>query len=158
MLKTSTGDGNLKDKEIEILPKNPIDAQGMLIKAFYKKFGKESLPIIKEVCKKQGRSLGLKIKKKIPDNRLSTVALAFSKSYDPNDINVVEISDEKFQIQGSKCPFGLENTSRELCEAVMEIDSEYFRTAVNEDIQLIILKTVAAGDDHCDTIYHFENT
>ncbi|MFW9818111.1 MAG: hypothetical protein ACFFE5_00760 [Candidatus Thorarchaeota archaeon] len=147
----------MKDKDIEDLPKNPIEAQGMLIKAFYKKFGKDTLSIIKEVCRKQGKSLGLKVKQKLPNNKLSTVATAFSKSYDPNDIKVVEISDKKFQIQGNKCPFGLENTSRELCEAVMEIDAQYFRTAVNEDIQLEIIKTVADGDENCDTIYSFKN-
>ncbi|MBD3213629.1 MAG: hypothetical protein GF311_13555 [Candidatus Lokiarchaeota archaeon] len=137
----------------EELPKNPIEAQGMLIKAFYERFGQEALPIIKEICGKQGKALGLKIRKKVPDNRLSTVAEAFSKSYDPKDVKVVELSDEKFRIQGTKCPFGLENTSRELCEAVMEIDHEYFKTAVSENIKLKIEKTVAAGDGHCDTTY-----
>jgi len=140
----------------EDLPKNPIEAQGMLIKAIFKKFGKESLPIIKEICRRQGRALGLKIKKKIQDNKLSTVANVFSKSYDPNDIKVISVSDEKFQIQGTKCPFGLENTARELCEAAMEIDYEYFRTAVDKNIKLKIIKTVAAGDPYCDTIYELK--
>ena len=35
-------------KNSEILPKNPIEAQGLLIKEFYKKFGKEALPIIEK--------------------------------------------------------------------------------------------------------------
>ena len=143
----------MKQKEKENLPQNAIEAQGMLIKAFYKKFGDDALPVIAEICKKQGRALGLKIKKKVPDNRLTTVANAFSKSYNPEDIKVVEVSDIIFHIQGSKCPFGLENTSRALCEAVMEIDAEYFRTAVSKDIKLNIIKTVAAGDKFCDTIY-----
>ena len=30
---------------------------------------------------------------------------------------------------------------------------EYFREAVSDKIELKILKTVAAGDQHCDTIY-----
>lgn len=147
----------MNEKDKENLPKNSIEAQGMLFKAFYSKFGKEALPIIYDVCKKQGRSLGLKIRSKLPNCKLSTVATAFCKSYNPNDIKIIEISDEKFQIQGNKCPFGLENTSRELCEAVMEIDAEYFRTAVHEDIKLKIIKTVADGDDFCDTIYFFQN-
>ena len=147
----------MNDKQTQDLPKNPIEAQGMLFKAFYQKFGKDALIIIKNVCKKQGRSLGLKIKSKLPNNRLSTVATAFSKSYNPKDIKIIEISDKKFQIQGNRCPFGLENTSRELCEAVMEIDAEYFRTAVNEDIHLKIIKTVADGDEYCDTTYYFKN-
>jgi len=140
-------------KNSEKLPNNPIEAQGMLIKEFYKKFGKEALPIIENVCRRQGRALGLKLKKKLPDNKLTTVAQAFSKSFDPNFVNIISNSDKKFHIQGTKCPFGLENTSRALCEAVMAIDHEYFHEAVSDKIDLKILKTVAAGDIHCDTIY-----
>jgi len=138
------------------LPLNPIEAQGLLIKAFYKKFGEEALPIIKNVCRKQGKSLGLKIKKKLQKNNLISVAEAFSKSFDQNLVKVISISDNKFQIHGTKCPFGLENTSRELCEAVMVIDHEYFREAVNDKIELKILKTIAAGDPYCDTVYEIK--
>jgi predicted hydrocarbon binding protein len=140
----------------EKLPNNPIEAQGLLIKGFYKKFGKEVLPIIEDVCRKQGRALGIKIAKKLSNNKLSTVAKAFAKSFDPNSVKIISISDEKFQIQGTKCPFGLENTSRELCDATMAIDLEYFRTAVNKKVQLKILKTVAAGDSYCDTVYEYK--
>lgn len=146
----------MNDRHGEDLPKNPIEAQGMLIKAIYEKFGGSALPIIRESCRLQGKSLGLKIKTKLPDTKLSSVAKAFSKSYVPKDINIVKISDEVFQIQGKICPFGLENTSRELCEAVMEIDAEYFRTAVSKNIELKIIKTVAAGDGYCDTVYKFK--
>ncbi|MHA1580732.1 MAG: hypothetical protein ACTSUQ_14050 [Candidatus Freyarchaeota archaeon] len=143
----------MSDEDVDRLPSNPTEAQGLLIKAFYKKFGGEALPIIRHVLGLQGRALGLKIKKKLPDNRLSTVAKAFAKSFGPTTINVVSISDKKFHIQGTKCPFGLENTSRELCEAVMEIDRQYFYTATDGKTKLKILKTVAAGDPLCDTIY-----
>jgi hypothetical protein len=146
----------MKEINLKDLPTNPIEAQGKLIKAFYEKFGKEVLPIIKDVLKKQGCSLGLKIKKKVSNNRLSIVAEAFSKSFDMNNVKIIEISDKKFQIQGTKCPFGLENTSRELCEAVMEIDAEYFRTAVSEKIQMKIIKTLAEGDPFCDTLYELK--
>ena len=146
----------MEENKSEKLPRNPIEAQGMLIKAFYEKFGKQSLPIIKEICGRQGRALGLKIKKKLPDNKLPSVAKAFSQSYDPNDVKVISLSDKIFQIQGTKCPFGLENTSRELCETVMEIDHEYFRTAVSNKIKLKIVKTVADGDAYCDTVYELK--
>ncbi len=146
----------MNDIDVKDLPTNPIEAQGILIKACYEKFGKEVLPIIKEVLMKQGRSLGLKIIKKVPNNKLSIVAEAFSKSFDKDHVKVIEISDEKFQIQGTKCPFGLENTSRELCEAVMEIDAEYFRTAVSEKVQINIIKSLADGDPFCDTLYELK--
>ncbi len=140
-------------KNSEKLPNNPMEAQGLLMIEFYKKFGKEALHVIENVCGKQGRALGLKIMKKVSDNKLKTVAQAFSKSFDPNFVKIISISDECFHIQGTMCPFGLENTSRALCEAVMAIDLEYFRKAVSDKIELKILKTVAAGDIHCDTIY-----
>ena len=146
----------MEENKFESLPSNPTEAQGMLIKAIYKKFGRESLPVIREILGKQGRALGLKIRKKLPDNKLSTVAKAFSKSYDQKLVKVVTITDEKFQIQGTTCPFGLENTTRELCEAVMEIDYEYFRTAVSDKIRLKIIKSVAEGDSCCDTIYELK--
>ena len=148
----------MEEKNLEKLPNNPIEAQGILIKAFYEKFGREALPIIKEILGKQGRALGLKIKNKLPDNKLSTVAKAFTKSWDPNLVKVISIDDHIFHIQGTKCPFGLENTSRELCEAVMEIDYEYFRTAVSDKIKLNVSKTVAEGDSCCDTIYELQNS
>ncbi len=146
----------MDQNNVEELPSNPIEAQGLLIKAVYKKFGVEVLPIIKDVCRKQGKSLGLKVKKKLPNNNLTTVAKAFSKSFDQNFVKIISISDEKFQIHGTKCPFGLENTSRELCEAVMAIDHEYFREAVSDKIELKIFKTVAEGDPHCDTVYEIK--
>jgi len=143
----------MAQKNSEKLPRNPIEAQGLLIKEFYKRFGKEALPIIEKVCGKQGRALGLKVMEKLPDNKLTTVAKAFSKSFNSNFVKIISISDEFFHIQGTMCPFGLEDTSRALCEAVMAIDHEYFREAVSDKIELKILKTIAAGDQHCDTIY-----
>ena len=142
--------------DVDELPRNAIEVQGLLIKAVYKKYGAEVLSIIENVCGKQGRSLGLKVKNKLPNNNLTTVAKAFSKSFDQNFVEIISISEEKFQIHGTKCPFGLENTSRELCEAVMAIDHEYFREAVSDNIQLKILKTVAVGDPYCDTVYEIK--
>ena len=140
-------------ESVKKLPANVIEAQGLLIKEIYKKFGNDSLPIIEEALGAQGSALGLKVKKKLPNIKLSTIAKAFTKNWDPKLVKVISMSDNKFHIQGTKCPFGLENTSRELCEAVMAIDREYFFTATNGRTRLEILKTVAAGDPFCDTIY-----
>jgi len=146
----------MEENNIEKLPRNPIEAQGMLIKAIYEKFGKEALPVIKEILGRQGRALGLKVRGKVPDNKLTTVAKAFSQSWDPELVKVITSTDKKFQIQGTVCPFGLENTTRELCEAVMEIDYEYFRTAVSDKIKLSIIKSIAEGDSFCDTLYELK--
>ena len=39
----------------------------------------------------------------------------------------------------------------------MEIDAEYFRTAVDEKIKLRINKTLAEGDSFCDTVYELKD-
>ena len=140
----------------EELPKNSIEAQGLLIKAFYDKYGDEILPIVDKVLGLQGKALGLKVKKKLTDDNLSTVAKAFAKNFNPKFVKIVALKAEKFHIQGTKCPFGLENTSKKLCEAVMAIDREYFFTATDGKTKLEILTTVAAGDSICDTIYSVE--
>jgi len=39
----------------------------------------------------------------------------------------------------------------------MEIDYEYFRTAVSDKIKLKVVKTVAEGDTYCDTVYELKD-
>jgi len=143
----------MSGKTTDPLPKNAIEAQGLLIKAFHEKYGDEILPIIDDILGCQGRALGLKVKSKLSDSQLSTVARAFTRNFDPTTIKVISISNEKFHIQGSTCPFGLENTSRQLCEAVMAIDREYFFSATDGKTTLAIIQTRAAGDPICDTLY-----
>lgn len=143
----------MSGKTNDSLPKNATEAQGLLIKAFHEKYGDEILPIIDDILGRQGRALGLKVKSKLSDGQLSTVARAFTKNFDPATIKVISISNEKFHIQGSTCPFGLENTSRQLCEAVMAIDREYFSSATDGKTTLEIIQTRAAGDPICDTLY-----
>ena len=143
-------------EDIEVLPNNAIEAQGLLIKEVYERFGKDSLPVISKVLRQQGRAIGLKVKNKLKDTSLTKVAETFISNWDPSSVEAVELTDNKFVIKGFGCPFGLENTSRELCEAAMEIDYEYFRTAVSDKIELKILKSVAAGDTCCETIYELK--
>lgn len=143
----------MSGKTNDPLPRNATEAQGLIIKAFYGKCGNEILPVIDNILGRQGRALGLKVKGKLTDCNLSTVARAFAKNFDPATINVVSISDDKFHIQGTICPFGLENTSRQLCEAVMAIDREYFFAATDGKTTLEIIKTRADGDPICDTLY-----
>ncbi|MDD5711610.1 MAG: hypothetical protein PHY31_02500 [Smithellaceae bacterium] len=137
----------------EKLPRNPIEAQGLLIKAFYARFGAAALPVIAEICGLQGKALGEKIKAKLPDQKLSTVASAFARSFDQDYVHIAELNDRRFQFQGTGCPFGLEGTDRNLCEAVMMIDREYFRAAVSPKMKLTVIKTRAGGDPFCDTLY-----
>jgi hypothetical protein len=137
----------------EKLPQNATEAQGMLIKAFHEKYGDEILPMIERIMGLQGRALGLKAKSKLPDNRLSTVGSAFMKNFAPESIQVPVVTDGRFHMIGSQCPFGLDNTSRKLCEAVMAIDRAYFVAATDGKANMDILKTRAEGEDVCDIVY-----
>ncbi|MFA5322690.1 MAG: hypothetical protein WC373_08440 [Smithella sp.] len=143
----------MSEKTIDNLPKNATEAQGLLIKAFYEKCGDEILPVIDDILGRQGKTLGLKVRSKLPDCHLSTVAAAFIKNFDPKTVEVVSVSDEKFHIRGTKCPFGLENTSKQLCEAVMAIDRELFSVATDGKTKMEITHTRAAGDPVCNTIF-----
>ena len=146
----------MPEKPDHVLPKNATEAQGLLIKSFYEKYGDDILPVVEDILGRQGRALGLKLHAQLSDPRLSAVGAAFSKNFNPADVDVAEISDHRFQIRGNSCPFGLENTSRKLCEAVMAIDREYFFAATGGKTTLRILKTRAAGDPVCDTVYTVE--
>lgn len=147
----------MSGKTIDDLPKNATESQGLLIKAFYEKCGDEILPVIDDILGRQGRTLGLKVRSKLPDCRLSTIAAAFIKNFDPKTVEVVSISDKKFHIRGTKCPFGLENTTRQLCEAVMAIDRELFSVATDGNTTIEITHTRAAGDPVCNTIFTFKD-
>ncbi len=83
----------------------------------YARFGAEALPIIADVLSRQGCALGLK--KPRPNRRTRGSRpwpSAFAKSLDPNLVKVISVFDQVFHIQYTRCPFGRENTSRELCE------------------------------------------
>ncbi len=138
----------MKDK----LPQNAIQAQGMLVKAFYERYGDEVLPTVDRVMGLQGHALGLKVKRKLIDSNLSTLGAAFAENFDPATITVITLTDHKFHMRGNKCPFGLEDTSRQLCEAVMAIDREYFLAASDGKARLEIVKTKAGGDRICEII------
>lgn len=146
----------MSEKSKEQLPRNATEAQGMLIKAFYEKYGDEILPIVDRIMGLQGRALGLRLKTKLPDNGLSAIGGAFMKNFDPTSVTVPHLSDKEFHIIGNSCPFGLENAGRKLCEAVMAIDREYFLAATDGKTKLEILKTRAEGEDVCDTVYTIE--
>ncbi len=143
----------MQDGNNDRLPKDGVEAQGMLIKAFYEKYGDDILPIVDRILGLQGRALGLRVKSKLPDNRLSTVANVFMKNFDPATSKALSITDSEIKLWGCKCPFGLENTSRKLCEAVMAIDREYFYVATDGKTSLKILKTMAEGANECETVY-----
>ena len=68
-------------------------------------------------------------------------------------MEITELSDDVMRLKSSPCPFGLEGTSRELCEA---IDKRMWEVVVStlagQEADVNVLKSVAAGDEHCEVV------
>ena len=141
----------------EDLPRTPLEAQRLLIKAFYKKFGKEALPVIQEVMGKQGKALGLEVRKNLVEHTLEEVAEAFGEFYKSNLLKLKVLSDNKILIRCEKCPYELEDTSLELCYAVMELDREFYNAALGKKVEVVIVDSSATGDPYCVITYETKN-
>jgi hypothetical protein len=68
-------------------------------------------------------------------------------------LEVVESSDDSFRLKMARCPYGLEGAGREVCEAMMSGDEIMIGSAVGQEVEMKILKTVAVGDKECDIVF-----
>ncbi len=134
---------------------NSFDALGLLSRLVYQKFGREAIPIIEDVCYKLGLSSGKRMRGNSPPLSLKEAGAAFAEGAKRSggSAELAELSENKVRIKGYKCGLGLENTGRELCQAMMAIDKGTFEAATEREIKLDIPKSLAAGDEYCDTIY-----
>ena len=57
------------------------------------------------------------------------------------------------RVKGERCALGLAGAGRPICEAMMNMDIGLFEASTGEEIDLSILKTVAAGDECCDVMF-----
>jgi len=128
---------------------------GALSKAFYERYGKEAIPIITEVMNQGGVEYG-KIMQQMTPARGMKAAGEMSKMMDSMmgmEMEIIELSDDVFHFKVSHCPLGIEGTSKELCEALMTSDKKMFSTFLGKEVEMKILKSVAAGDEKCEVIY-----
>jgi len=128
---------------------------GGLSKAFYNKYGEEALPIITEGARQGGVEYGKLMKQMAPTQDMK----AFAESMKMMDsmmglgMEVVELSDKVFHFKVSRCPLGIEGTSKKLCEALMTNDKEMMSTFLGKEVEMKIPKSVAVGDKECEVIY-----
>jgi predicted hydrocarbon binding protein len=127
---------------------------GALSKSFYQKYGKEALPIVAGVMSQGGMEWGKLMQKMTPVKGMKAYGESFKamSSMMGMGAEVVELSDNKLHFKMSKCPFGLEGTSKELCEAMMNLDKNMMSTFLGKQGEVKVLKTVAAGDKICEII------
>jgi predicted hydrocarbon binding protein len=129
--------------------------QGALCKAFYQKYGKEALPIVNGVMSQAGVQWGKMMQQTLPVKSMKSIAeqLKVMGAMMAMGTEIVDVSDDMVHFKVSNCPFGIEGTSRELCEAAMAADEKRLSTFFGKGIDMKILETVAAGDKQCDIVF-----
>ena len=128
---------------------------GMLSKSFYDKYGEEALPVITDVMSRRGANTGELMQQMNPVKDMNDIAERF-KMMGPvmgGTMEVVESSVNAFRIRLSRCPLGIEGTNRKLCEALMSLDANMVSSALGQEVEMKILKSVAVGDKECEILY-----
>lgn len=136
---------------------NMQSLHGKLCVSFYEQFGEAGLPTITETYGEFGYELGCGLKKKWNPESFEAAGTAFMKMC--NDAGLpatIRFEGNTAHWEGSKCPFGLENTHRTVCEAMMAMDLEMLRALIGTEkgkLLMYIEKTLAAGDPVCKGTY-----
>jgi hypothetical protein len=128
---------------------------GELCKAFYKKFGKEAIPIITEVSIKSGVAQAEITQKMMSVKDMKDLGELYKMMDEMMEVGseIVELTDDSIHFKVPKCMVGIEGTSKELCEAMMTSDAKTASTLLGQEIEMKILKSIAAGDSECEIIF-----
>lgn len=130
------------------------DALSLLSQKMFKKFGKEALADIEDVWFKLGLVVGKKMKKNLPDTRLTTAVTAFVEGGRKRgtEIDILRLDDSGFCITGDRCGIGLNGKGRELCWACMGVDRGIFEEITGKKVKMEIKKTLAVNDKKCEIL------
>jgi predicted hydrocarbon binding protein len=126
---------------------------GKFGRAFYQQYGDEALPAIAEVMGQVGVDWGKINQKMLPVKSMKPI----SEQFVAMGATVVELSDDTLHFRISHCPFGLEGTSRKLCESMMTIDEKRLTTFMGQEVGVKVIKSLAAGDAECDIVFVSKN-
>ncbi len=122
---------------------------GNIAKAVDDKFGAAGRDVLRQVMSKDGAAMGEWLKPMCPGKDFKSVGTFLPQAMTMLGVeNEVKPNEEGVTITGSKCPYGLEGTNRELCEAMMAF-VEAAASTISPDVTIEITKTVAAGDPLC---------
>jgi predicted hydrocarbon binding protein len=132
---------------------------GELCKAFYKKFGKEAIPIITEISGKSGVVQAELTQQMMPVKDMKDIGELYKMMDSMMEIGmeIVELTDDTIHFKVPRCVVGIEGTSKELCEAMMTSDAEMASTLLGQEIEMQILKSIAVGDNECDVVFSIKN-
>lgn len=123
---------------------------GRIAKAVDKKFGAEGRSLLKQVMGERGSEIGEMMKPLSPGEDFKSVGTFFAAAAEVFGVeNEVEVEEDEVAVKISRCPYGLEGTNRELCEAMMAFDIKAVE-AGGPDIAMEVVRTVAVGDPQCE--------
>ena len=123
---------------------------GRIAKAVDKKFGAEGRNLLRQVMGERGSEMGEMMKPLSPGEDFKSVGTFFAGAVKTFGVeNEVEVKKDEVVVKVPKCPYGLEGTNRELCEAMMAFDIKAIE-AVSPNVTLEIVKTRAVGDPQCE--------
>ena len=130
------------------------DALVFLSRQIYQRYVEEVLPLIAETWHRLGIGAGERRKKDLPVSDLNTAVRTLWGS----ERNIIEkLEKKKVRLvtpeKGRRCPLGLENAGRKLCETMMRLDQGMLEALIGNEVGMDIVHTVAAGDKKCEIIY-----
>jgi len=151
MAREENAGGNSKRTTIQSL-------HGRMCSRLYEKFGDPALEVIREVYGAYGFEIGCGLQQKFQPATLTDAAAIFFMLCEKAGLPYrYEHKGDALLWNGYKCPFGLENTHRPVCEAMMQMDVEMLGALLGVEkghVKLTIEKTLAAGDECCQgTLY-----
>lgn len=131
---------------------------GNLSKEFYQKYGDESLPIIERTAQLGGVEYGKLMLQMMPvhDMKSAVESMKMMDSMMEMGMTPIEVSDTTVRFKISKCPLAIEGTDKKLCQALMMNDKQMMSTFLGREVDMNILRSVAAGDRECEVIYTFK--
>jgi len=130
-------------------------ALGAMSRAFYEKCGDEALPIITEGARKSGVGQAEIMQKMMPVKGMKDIGemLKMMGGMMGMEMEIIELSDDTLHFKGPKCMLGIDGTSKGLCEAMMNSDKSMMSTLLGREVEMKVLKSVAAGDKECEVIF-----
>ena len=123
---------------------------GLIAKAVDKKFGAGGRDVLRRVQSVEGVAMGKMLKLMSPGEGFNSVVTFYAQALEMFGVDIeVEVKKDEVVVDVLKCPWGLEGTTRELCEAMMAFDVSWIKT-MSPNVTLEIVRTVAVGDPQCE--------
>jgi hypothetical protein len=128
---------------------------GDFIKAFYEKTGQASLPIITKISENAGVKMAGITGKMASIRNMNDAGEMYGMMDSLLELGIqpVEYTENICHFKLKRCPYGLEGTSKELCEAMMAMDKKILSTLLGKDIEMQIPQSIAIGDKICEVVF-----